>query len=169
MLTLTVSDALLTSQDREEDLSRAYVLAVAAGAGYTTSEPKLDRDSVDLMIHAGGKMRPSIALQLKATINLLSTSGSYLFPLKVRNYDQLREVTQAPRLLIVLELPRNETQWLTISSEALILRRRAYWLSLRDYDETNNKTSITVSIPEGNVFDVDSLRQLMDRSRGGSI
>ena len=164
-----VSGAVLTTQDRQEELSRVYVGAVAAGAGYTTSEPNYDRDSVDLMIHSREGMRPSLALQLKATINLICTEGVYRFPLKISNYNQLREANQMPRLLVVLDMPRDETKWLTITNEELILRRLAYWISLKDCEEIDNTTSTTVLIPKDNVFDVDSLRLLMDRSSRGSI
>jgi hypothetical protein len=51
-----MSDALLSSPDREEALSRAYATAVAAGAGYLTYKPDLDRDSVDTGFWAGGRM-----------------------------------------------------------------------------------------------------------------
>ena len=63
------TDALLTDADREEALSRAYVKAVAGFAGYTVSEEDFDRDGIDLRIHAGGDLSPSIGLQLKATVN----------------------------------------------------------------------------------------------------
>lgn len=50
-----MTDALLTQNDRAEALSRAYVSAVAAMAGYTISAPDFDRDSIDVVIGAGGK------------------------------------------------------------------------------------------------------------------
>jgi hypothetical protein len=65
-----VSDALLSTQDRQEALSRAYAHAIAAGAGYVTYVPDYDRDSIDLGFIAAGKMRPNLHVQLKATINL---------------------------------------------------------------------------------------------------
>ena len=165
-----MSDALLTTGDRKEALSRAYVQAVAAASGYTTSECDFDRDGVDLRVCAGGKMRPAIDLQLKATVNLrVSADGYRRFALKIRNYDLLREETQLPRLLVVLDLPRDEEQWLTITADQLILRRSAYWLNLEGAKETDNRASVTVAIPRNNVFDVDSLRSLMDQSRRGSI
>ena len=115
-------------------------------------------------------MRPALDLQLKATINLrASPDGHYRFPLNRRNYDLLRVETQTPRLLVVLHLPRNEEQWVTITAEELVMRRRAYWLNLRNCDATDNQSSVTVRIPMGNVFDVDNLRTLMDQSRRGAI
>ena len=45
--------------------------------------------------------------------------------------------TQTPRLLVVLELPADESQWMTVTREELVLRRRAYWLSLQQgHDES---------------------------------
>ena len=115
-------------------------------------------------------MRPAIELQLKATINLSDPHDGHVgFPLRRRNYDLLIVDTQTPRLLMVLELPRDERDWLTISYKSLILRRRAYWLNLKGSPETTNTTSVTVKIPESNIFDVDNLHRLMEQSRTGTI
>ena len=165
-----MTDMLLTVPDREEALSRVYARAVAAIAGYVTADTDFDRDGVDLRIQSGGAMRPALDLQLKATINLrASPGGHYRFPLNRRNYDLLRMETQTARLLVVLHLPRNEERWVTITAEELVMRRRAYWLNLRNCDATDNQSSVTVRIPMGNVFDVDNLRALMDQSRRGTI
>lgn len=166
-----MSDALLTSTDREETLSRVYAHAVAAIAGYTTAVYDYDRDGVDIRIQSGGAMRPALELQLKATIGLGEPDGNgrFHFPLKQRNYEQLIIDTQTPRLLVVLELPRDESQWATIATDELVLRRRTYWLNLKGNEETNNRASTTVYIPQENVFDIDNLRKLMDQSRTGSI
>ncbi len=165
-----VKDALLTPADREEALSRVYARAVAAGAGYVTADCDFDRDGVDLRIHSGGRMRPAIDLQLKATVNLNPVGdGHYRFELKRRNYDLLRIQTQTPRVLVVLDLPRDEDQWIKVTTDELALRRCAYWLSLVGADETDNRSSVTVRIPNENVFDVKNLRLIMDRSRGGNV
>ena len=165
-----MTDSLLASTDIEEALSRAYVQAVAAHAGYTTAHYSKDRHGIDMLIQAGGKMRPAIALQLKATINLGNPSnGFFHYPLKSKNYNLLCLPSQTPSLLVVLDLPRDQAMWLTITTRELILRRRAYWLNLRGHDETDNESSITVHIPEQNLFNVDNLRMLMEQSRQGSI
>lgn len=165
-----MTEMLLTTPDREEALSRVYARAVAAVAGYVTADADFDRDGVDLRIQSGGAMRPALDLQLKATINLrASPDGHYRFPLNRRNYDLLRMETQTPRLLVVLDLPRKEERWATISAKKLVMRRRAYWLSLRSCEATDNQSSITVRIPMRNVFDVDNLKALMDQSRRGTV
>ncbi len=165
-----MADRLLAGSDRAEALSRAYVQAIAAGAGYVVAMMDFDRDGVDLQIHAGGAMRPALGLQLKATGNLGEVAqGAFRFPLKRRNYDMLRIPTQTPRLLIVLDLPKDEADWLQVTAEQMVLRRCAYWVSLNGLPDTDNKESVTVDVPIAQRFDVDALRALMGQSRTGTI
>ena len=167
---LSTSDALLSTEDQKEALSRVYVHAVAAVAGYATAELDFDRDGVDVQIHAGGAMRPALDLQLKATVNLrVAADGDLRFTLPRQNYDLLRLETQTPRLLVVLDLPDEPSRWVTITDDELVLRRRAFWLNLRGHEATDNQSSVTVRIPRQNLFNVQSLRALMDQSRGGII
>ena len=163
--------SLLSGPDQKEGLSLAYVKALAARAGFSTSVPEPDRDSVDLRIMAGGPRRPALDLQLKATIDLAEPQAGFLpFRLSIKNYSELRVETQTPRLLVVLELPQDESRWMTVTTEELVLRRRAYWLSLQQgHEEVVGQQTATVRIPEGNVFDIEALRVLMERSRSGEI
>ena len=112
----------------------------------------------------------TLELQLKATVNLGEPKdGCFRFPLKRRNYDLLREEAQTPRLLLVLDLPRNEHRWVTITENELVMRHRAYWLNLKGHEETTNQSTITVHLPRANLFDVESLRALMEQSREEKI
>ena len=162
---------LLTGPDQKEGLSVAYVKALAARAGFSTAVPEPDRDSVDVRIMAGGPRRPALDLQLKATTDLAEAQDGFRrFRLRIKNYNELRIETQTPRLLVVLDLPQDEVQWMTITMEELVLRRRAYWVSLQQgHEEVVRQETVTVRIPEGNVFDVATLQTLMERSRNGDI
>ncbi len=166
-----MTDALLTVPDQKEGLSLVYVKALATRAGYTTSTSTPDRDSVDLRIQAGGLNRPALDLQLKATAGLGERREGFLsFRLGIKNYDDLRVATQTPRVLVVFELPRDASHWMTVTPEQLVLRRCAYWLSLQqEHDEVTGQETVTVRIPERNLFDVETLRMLMERSRRGEI
>jgi hypothetical protein len=165
-----MSDALVTSTNREEALSRAYVAAITAGAGYQVAKADFDFDGVDLTIQAGGLVRPRLDIQLKATINLgAPAEGVFRYPLKRRNYDLLREATMVPRILVVLDLPTNETDWLDVTPDELIMRKCAYWTSLLGARETDNKETVTISIQHANRFDVEGLKTLMQKARTGSI
>ena len=116
---------LLTIPDQKEGLSLAYVKALAARAGFSTGVPEPDRDSVDVRIMAGGPRRPALDLQLKATADLPEAQDGFRrFRLRIKNYDDLRVETQTPRLLVVLDLPPDEAQRMTVTTEELVLRRR---------------------------------------------
>lgn len=164
-----MGDALLAPTDVEEALSEAYVTAIAASAGYVTAQRNFDRDGVDLTIEAGDHLRPKIDLQLKATINLDVSGETIPYSCKRRNYDLLRIPTQTPRLLVVLHLPAERSDWLKVTPTELVLRHSAYWLSLRDQPATDVQYGKTVYIPRTNRFDVEGLTALMAQSRTGTI
>ena len=139
--------------------------------GYTTSKPNIDRDSIDLQIHAGGDRRPALDLQLKATtIFPENQEDSLPFRLSIKNYNDLRGETQTPRLLVIVDLPEDNEQWMSVTDQELRLRRRAFWLSLQHGygEEVNNKT-VTIRIPTQNVLNVETLQDLMEKSRVGEI
>jgi len=166
-----MSDRLLGDTDKKERLSEIYVKALAVEAGYLTSVPKPDRDSVDLRILAGGPQRPALDLQLKATSKLLHNGDNeFRFRLPIKNYRELGISTQTPRLLVVLDLPENESEWMTITLEALVLRRCAYWIKLNDTSEDKlDQHTVTIDIPKKNVLDVNTLKDLMNKSRLGQL
>ena len=113
-------------------------------------------------------MRPRLDLQLKATVNLpAETSGVRKYALKVRNYDLLRLETFVPRVLVVYSMPRDPAAWMTLDRDGLTLRKCAYWVNLVGFPETKNTDSITIDLPTSNVFDVGSLRAMMQRARDG--
>ena len=166
-----MTGGLLTEPDCKEGLSLVYANALAVRAGYSVSTPYPDRDSVDLRIQAGGAFRPALDLQLKATAAIGELrDGCYRFQLSAKNYNDLRTETQTPRLLVVLELPKDEARWMSVTGEELMLRRRAYWLSLqRGHDELAEQRSVTVCIPERNILNVETLQRLMEQSRTGEL
>ena len=158
-------DLPLSPEDQKEAFSLAYVSAVVAQVRYGISEPKWDRLGWDLTVEAGGEFLPAIKLQLKATSKLKKPrKGVYKFRLKRRNYDILRAESQTPQYLVVLDMPEDETQWTTITDTELILRRRALWEDLKGYPECEAEKP-TISIREKNLFNPDSLRDLMEKSR----
>ncbi|MXY61989.1 MAG: DUF4365 domain-containing protein [Synechococcus sp. SB0665_bin_28] len=89
--------------------------------------------------------------------------------MSIKNYNDLRIETQTPRLLVVLELPQDESLGMKVNPEELILRVRAYWLSLRGRGEVGNKTTVTVHVPVANVLNVETLQTLMERSGKGEV
>jgi hypothetical protein len=165
---------LLTRNHRQEGLSRAYVRAIAARCGMTTSSPDPDY-GIDLTINdvetAGTRRFESgykIDLQVKSATQA-GLSGSHLrYDLDVASFDLLRlSATCSPRLLVILLLPRAESRWISQSEAELIMRRCAYWLSLQGEGPTRNRRSVRVNIPRANIFSAAALRAMMNRFKMG--
>ncbi|MBC8076236.1 MAG: DUF4365 domain-containing protein [Chloroflexales bacterium] len=151
---------------RKEQFSIAFVRAIASVAGYAVYKQEVDEDSVDIGIAArggAGTVRsPRLELQLKCTAQAVWRQNKLLFPLKKKNYDDLRgEDLLVPRILVVLCVPNQLDDWLTHSSDALVLRYCAYWLSLRLFEERQNARSVTVTLPQANAFTVAALHAMM--------
>jgi hypothetical protein len=80
---------------RKEEFGIAYVQAIASVAGYSISRPLVDNDSIDLQFLSNSSnaytRAPRLEVQLKCTAQDM-ISGDYInFPLKIKNYDDLRD------------------------------------------------------------------------------
>lgn len=164
---MAVDDTLLSNNDIEEQMSFAYVQAVASAAGYTFSIDNKDVNGIDIRIHAGGSWDLSIGLQLKATTRLgaPSADGHFRYKLEIKDYRRLIRGAQYPKYLVVLDLPGDKDDWLTVSDDELIIRRCAYWVSLYGCSERDNRRSVTVSIPSHQRFDPEALQSLVQDAR----
>jgi hypothetical protein len=164
--------AVLTRNHRQEAMSRAYIHAVAGLCGLSCGFRDYDY-GIDLTLHEvrrrGQRHYESgfkLDIQAKSTTAANWTPIGIGYDLTVASYDDLRDPTVGtPRILVVLVLPEVEEEWLTITEEQLLLRKAAYWHSLRGMPATTSRRSVRVEIPQANLFTVESLRALMDRIR----
>ncbi len=161
----------MTDNERKQQFSIAYVHAVAARAGYACQATLVDDDSVDVTIGARGWIHtqavvrsPRIEVQLKATAQDVLSPTTVQFPLPVKNYDELRQPTAIPRILVVLRVPDALIQWLDQSEDRMLMRHAAYWHSLAGMKDTTNTTSVTIELPRVNLLTPDSLTSLMERA-----
>ena len=164
----------MDENQQKEQFSNAYIRAIAATAGYNVYKPEVDNDSVDWGIGARGSSgtvrSPKVELQLKCTSREILKDEHLAFPLKLKNYNELRyDDYQIPRILVVVIVPDDVSNWLTQTEEALALRHCAYWSSLRGEGETTNVESVTVHLPRSQVFSVDGLSQIMQRIANGDL
>jgi hypothetical protein len=113
----------------------------------------------------------TINIQLKATVDIPTDDGTHLsyFIQGIRRYDKLREDHREPvRILVVLFLPRQHADWLSCSENELILKRCAYWTSLRNAPASDNETGKTVKIPKDQILKPDNLKALINRLAVGA-
>src|SRR6266550_4758246 len=103
---------------QKEQFSIAYVRAVVAAASYNVYKMEVDEDSVDLGIAATASLdlplRPRLDLQLKCTAAEGALHDEFIhFPLKVKNYGDLRNSGLVPQALVVVLVPTRVEDWLT--------------------------------------------------------
>lgn len=165
----------LSLLDVESELSYAYLHAVAASAGMSCKEGNRHEDNrgVDATVRAwgpfpgGGRITDlMLDIQLKATWQQpIETDTHISYDLRgIHRYEQLRKPTVTPhRFLVVLFLPAQNSEWLIHSVDQLVLRRCAYWVSLRNAPATTNSTAVTVHLPKNQHFGPDALRNLAAR------
>ena len=138
------------------------------------TEPEVDDDSIDLIFlrrGGGGAVRsPRVEAQVKCTDAATLSANHLAYPLKLKNYDELRPVNVlVPRILIVVLVPSVLNDWLNHTEQELALRHCGYWLSLRGQPPTANTTNVTVHLPRANQFTVAGLQGIMQRIGAGQL
>lgn len=152
---------------RMESYSTAWVHAIAASAGVAVGSIKPDINGLDVHFLSpddGDDAGTCSHVQLKSTADVLPRNGGDMtYRLRHVDYDRLRKVTKVPRLLVVLEVPKEPTEWLACSADQLVMNASARWASLRGADATDYAPSskIPISLPAVNIFTPDALRANM--------
>ena len=167
---------MLTENHIKEGLSRAFILAVAHRAGlncaFQAFDYGLDGSFRDVKTVGSRRVESgfSIDFQAKASENCTLDDDFVTYSLESKSHKDLVDGTVgAPRILIVLALPADKTKWLEVSAESLVLRRSAFWMSLRGEAPTSNKTTQVVKIPRAQVFDVQAVTGMFGRVRAGGF
>ena len=164
---MTTPPPTLRENDQKEVISFAYLSAISALAGYNCQPgPAPDRNSVDAIVWPGEGML-NINVQLKSTASPDWQEDGLHFRLRRKNYDELRTAT-LPAILVVLELPEDEESWFECDSDNLIMRRCAWWLSLKEHPEIDTQSRV-VTLPMEQRLDIDELKRLMGLASQGRL
>jgi hypothetical protein len=174
----------ITRQHIQEDLSVAYISAVAAKAGFDCGNPNRHDYGVDLEINSvkidkHNKRKTSgmpLRIQAKASQNYqISKEGKYIsYKLEIDNYNMLIDDTEGgpPCILVLYCMPVDDKEWLDIRNGQTTdgyttLKHCGYWVSLRGDEESDNGYNIRIKIPRTQVFNESSLKLIMENVRGG--
>lgn len=158
----------LSENNIQSELSYAYLHAVAAKAKMSCKVGNRhdDNNGVDAQVSAigpfpnGGYLKDFIInIQLKSTrVIPTETENHFSYPLDLKGYNDLRETNLGQaRFLVVLYLSEDSEDWLNISEDQLILKKCAYWVSLRNAPASSNSTNQTVYIPKSNLLTPQAL------------
>jgi hypothetical protein len=161
---------LLSTSDRQQLYGETYVSAIVAAAGFNLSKPLLDRGSDDWYIEPLVRedfipYYSRLLVQVKCSYAHKVNEGYINYPLLLKNYNDLRLARIEPRILVVVLVPRpngrDAKPWVEHLEDFTVFRHRAYWCSLMGAEPTANSSSVTVKVPEGNLFDIDAISFLM--------
>ena len=154
-----------------EDMSVAYLQAICACDGYSLEVVKHDNYGVDCHVVCKGKADPSslkndsmIHVQLKSSGSQITvdSSGNLHYPLEKKNYESLRDADSfIPKILVLLHMNQLKSDWIDQNRDRLEIRKGAYWYSLKGMPANSNETSVTITVPSGNLLTPQALKDLM--------
>ena len=169
----------MTETRRMEDVSVAYLSAIAAQASVDFETLHHDEDSVDCMLKKvvvlenGNQFRSSLHVQLKSTAsrNLCSIGENVItYQLKKKNYDDLRKLGTNEMILCLLVLPEeSEKPWVECTDAELLLHGKMYWCSLRNKPDSPQKDKVLVELPRNQFLTPETLENLMLWAAGGDL
>ncbi|MCL9792977.1 DUF4365 domain-containing protein [Frankia sp. AgKG'84/4] len=151
--------------------SLAFTYAIAAAARCTISELRSDVEAVDYTVRqvAGHRRYSSsvVDVQMKCTSQDVLRDDGVHWRLPRGHYDALRNPKSYNRkILVVLLVPDDVTQWLTTTPEHMILAGSAFWTCVEGHEATTG-SSKTVVLPRHNNYDVEQLLGILHRIGNG--
>lgn len=165
---LSWAKAQMDLNARKEQFSNAFLLAVAAVAGCSVAKPSVDNDSIDWTISDRRLRRPKVDVQLKCTSDDDGTGPSITFAVKRKNYEDLTLTNLiSPRILVLVVVPAQISDWIALNQNELALRHRAFWISLAGQPPSANETSVTIHIPRAQTLTIESLDDIMAKTDRG--
>ena len=160
----------MARSSQQECFGDAFLMAVAGVAGCAVSPRRPDDDSIDWTLSCRLNLRPKLDVQMKTYTGDSGEGETIRYSLKRKNYDDLiLDDLFAPRILVLVIVPHNVEDWLSLSDGQLVLKKCAYWVSLRGLPATDNETAVTVSVPRANLLTPEVLCGMMQRINEGML
>ena len=163
----------MTPEQQKEEISKAYLHAVAAACGYSVGTWTQDHGGIDATVGAastvgtGHLARPKVDIQLKASSRKdLEFYGYIAWQLELDHYDSLRAAAAIPHILVVLLLPQDIGQAVEHTIQQIMIRRCAYWVKMTGMEPATGDSK-SVHIPKRNIFAPDSLREILTKVSQG--
>lgn len=148
---------------QKEQLSVAYIHAIATRAGYTVGVWNVDKDGVDVTLRSRGLM---VDLQLKCTCSPIENNRGYSYPLDTKTYDKLRDPDRsAPGYLALMIAPPNVDHWILHDPKQLMLACHGYWARIQDRQDVATGDTKSITLPAGNVLDAAAMGNMFVDAR----
>lgn len=154
----------------KEDISISYISALCAYSGISYDIIRHDDDSTDGILKKqiefddGGKFNAELRIQLKCTSSFsqyTDNGNTITYKLKAKNYNDLCAPATTPIVLGLLILP--ESEWVKWSTEELLIKGCMYWASFAGWPESDNASTVNVTIDKANVISDTSLLDILNK------
>ena len=153
---------------QKEEFSYGYLQLLGAKAGLevTKSGRQTDNQKIDLHIIHSGKISniytPRFDAQVKCTHKENIDNGYFKYDLDIETYDRLRNIYHdVPIFLIVLLVPKDINNWVQITQEKLVVKKCAYYISLKGFPKSTNTKTVRIKIPIKNLVTPSSLNDII--------
>jgi hypothetical protein len=158
----------LPLNEMKQQFSLAFVHMVASAAGCSIKRHDTDYDGVDITITSSAEYEthygPQIELQVKcsAQANLL-TGDTMRWKLEARAFRLLTDPrSYVTRLLAVLFVPGDPSDWLDQDEQRLLASSCMYWGGASELGTLKEgRQSKVVHLPRSNIFNVAQLQGIM--------
>jgi len=155
----------------------SYVSAVIASSGFAPNTIAKDY-GVDLEVRRIGNFKSKridlgvvLEFQLKASINWESSDSHVIFDLEAEAYNRLiyrRDNASTPCLLVLCCLPKEESSWLHVCEDELVIKKCCYYHVI-DGNETGNSSKKRIKIPRTQLLTPQSIQELSKCNYDGAL
>jgi hypothetical protein len=157
---------------RQDAFSGVYIRAICAVTGCSVEVPSIDHDKIDYSVRSRvvGSIRtkPQIDIQAKCQMSGQAVGDPTSYSIDLETYDNLRDpMVSNPRILVLVLVPSNVSEWIAQSDKELVMCHCAYWLSLKGAPASANTTTQTVHFPRKNIFNPAALQAMMSDTSNG--
>ncbi|MCP8710242.1 DUF4365 domain-containing protein [Streptomyces sp. AC04842] len=150
---------------QQEQVSLAYVAALATRGGYTLGKWEVDKDGVDLSIKRSDGL--TFELQMKCTYSpkLIAQGEAYSYDLDVPTYDKLRAPTRTSvGFLGLVVVPRDLEEWMIHDEYELTLRCSGYWAKIQDAPASDNSSTKAIHLPAIQRLDLPGFEEMFSHA-----
>jgi hypothetical protein len=139
---------------QQEQISLAYLSAVATRAGATSAAWNVDKDGVDVTLKRNHIL---VEFQMKCTFapNLLGDGETYTFDLDIQTYDALRERERsAAGFLGLVVVSRDLDDWLAHDEETLLMHCSGYYARIQNLPPVVGQETKRIHLPKAQRIDL---------------
>lgn len=167
----------MTEEHIKEQISVSYAKAISAYAGISFNvieqDYGMDGSFRDVEYIEEYKRHCetgfNIDCQIKSTINAEIIDDEVVYDLEVKNYrDLIKTNVGTQRILVLYLLPRDKNEWIMFEDDSILLKKCAWWCSLKGKPNVNNKDRVRVKIPVNQRLTSNELVRLMNLVKGGA-